>query len=209
MQDHGKYILCSTQPSKQTSICLIELWRLWWFQFKYINIKLWHLFKLRVLINYESFNTLWKHAEWEKPLIFISVVFFISQHSRNNTDHILSAAASEMGHHFREVKLQTYLCNKGGIIYHRCLLFIFSNPFIMKVHYMTPDSHITPVCMWNTCRYLIYRRSCRTVLFLLWKLKSRSALRMCELSKFVTSTGNAIIPVLTIRGFFMFIWQIW
>jgi len=50
-----------------------------------------------------SLSTLFeKHAESEKPLIFISVVF---QHSRNNTDHILSAAASEMGHHFRELKL--------------------------------------------------------------------------------------------------------
>jgi len=84
------------------------------------------------------------------------------------------------------------LFKKGGIIYHRCLLFIFNNPFIMKVHYTTPDSYITPVCMWNTGRHLIYRRSCRTVLFLLWKLKSRSALKMRELSQFVMRTGTAL-----------------
>lgn len=121
-------IYCSTQPSKQTSVCFIELWRLWWFQYKYINIKLWHLFKLRVLINYESFNTLWKHAEWEKTLIFISVFFFffISQHRRNNTDHILSAAASEMGHHFREVKLQAYLCLRKVGLFTTDVCFLYS-----------------------------------------------------------------------------------
>lgn len=126
--------------------------------------------------------------------IYISHIFISQQ-----TDHISSAAASEMGHHFIEVELLALsLFKKGVIIYNRCLLFIFSNPFIMKVHCMTPGSYITPLCMWDTCIHLIYRWSCRTVIFLLWKYKSRSSLSMRELSQFAMCTGKSIISVLTV-----------
>lgn len=128
----------------------------------------------------------------EKPLIFTSVIFLSV--SIADGSYLICSGFRNGSSFYRSGIIGLSLFKKGMIIYNRCLLFIFSNPFIMKVHCMTPGSYITPLCMLNTCRHLIYRWSCRTVIF----LKSRSSLSMRELSQFAMSTGNSIISVLTV-----------
>ncbi len=91
-------------------------------------------------------------------LIFAPVVFLSGRNDGSYRIRCSFLNGSELYRRSGIIGLSSF--KKDMIIYHRCLPFIFSNPFIMKVHYMTPGSHITPLCMWNTCRYLTYGWLC-------------------------------------------------